>query len=186
MGCGMTCSSEVLRPEAARLWRGAINVLLLAGARSWAGEQKLSPAPEVVGPVRQRAHIAVRALAGRERSLQPLVAKVCELVADARWRPTEAAVMRYRRGGGISTHRDHRRFVYAVAVVCLDGEGVFSTFASRPGRAVSEWRCRPGDVVVLAGPDPADPLGVDPRPLHAVRPAGAERVSLTFRMELAS
>lgn len=177
---------ESARPARAHHHAAAIERAEIARLRLWADRQGFRPAPSCVGPVRQQAEIAVARLqSALPDPLGRLVARLQSLVAEPRWSPNEATVMRYPvAGAGISPHRDHRRFVHAIAVVSLEGEALFSTFDGTRKRTLTSWRCRPGDVVVIAGPDPARAEGADPRPIHGVAALGGARASLTLRMEV--
>ncbi|MDQ3849436.1 MAG: hypothetical protein M3296_02310, partial [Actinomycetota bacterium] len=147
----------------------------------------LERAPETVGPVRQRAEMAtVGDDAPEWEALAPLIARLRELVGDPRWHPNEATVMSYADArDGITPHRDQRRYLYAIAVLSVDGEARLEVYDDARRRVLGGWRCRPGDVVVLRGPDPAAaPDAGEVRPMHALSsPSGTGRSSLTLRMD---
>jgi hypothetical protein len=157
--------------------------------RSCVADWPLHEAPAQVGPVRQRARVAVikdecwasvRAVAG-------LAAELRSALGASSWTPNEATVMSYvGRKAGISPHRDHRRFGLFIAVISLGGQGRLTILADRAGdRVLADFGCRPGDLVLLRSVGLADPVdGSDPRPFHAVSgPSRGGRISLTFRMD---
>ena len=185
-GCHSSTVATFAPTEAVRYLEGAIDGALLTHARAWAATCELVRAPKRIGTVDQRADVSVvGAHEERWRPLARFLARVRDAVGDSRWQPNEATVMHYEEGtGGISAHRDHRCFVYAVAIVSLCGESTLEILDDTRTRRVASWRCRPGDVVVLRGPEPSTPEEVDLRPVHAVSDAGpGGRRSLTLRMD---
>ena len=98
------------------------------------------------------------------------------------WCPNEAWVQRYHgTGGGITVHKDLKRYRLLVAVFTLKGAAPFTVYRNRAGDAEMAWTAGTGSLVLLRGPG----LGgiEDGRPLHAVGgPDRGERVSLSFRM----
>ena len=124
----------------------------------------------------------------------PLIAALCaELTAVVHqqgsgiaglksWYPNEAWVQRYRgRSGGITVHKDQKRYRLLVAVFTVKGSATFTVCRNRAGDAEMAWTAGSGSLVLLRGPG----LGgiEDDRPLHAVGgPDSGERVSLSFRM----
>ncbi len=124
----------------------------------------------------------------------PLIAGLCaELIAVVHqqgsgiaglksWYPNEAWVQRYRsRTGGITVHKDLKRYRLLVAVFTVKGAAPFTVCRNRAGDAEMAWTAGPGSLVLLRGPGLGDIE--DGRPLHAVGgPDHGERVSVSFRM----
>jgi hypothetical protein len=99
------------------------------------------------------------------------------------WSATEITANRYEGpASGISAHRDHVRYVGAVAVLGLHGSARVEILASRTGPVVASWTSSPGDLLVIAGSDAY--AGSDPRPFHRVGPpVGGSRLSLCLRCD---
>jgi hypothetical protein len=144
----------------------------------------------VIGSVRQEGEsfeVRVEKLTSR----YPVLAYLCDELADqihrhgaSEWLPNEVAVQRYHpRSGGITPHRDHRRFALLVAVITVAGSAPFTVCRNRAGDPIRTWQASEGALVLLRGPGLAGK--VDGRPMHAVGGpiGGMPRTSIGIRMQ---
>lgn len=154
------------------------------------------PAPKQVGDVRQGFDLLVvrPPLGSGDPGLVPLLALSDEYAAllraqapDQPWladfAATDIYVQRYGPGsGGISPHRDGRRFIKLISVFSLGGPAQFRLCRDRRGSLLRRYRLAAGDLLLLRAPGFAGrPEG---GPLHAVSgPREEVRYSVSLRME---
>jgi hypothetical protein len=144
-------------------------------------------APSAVGLVRQEAEcIESRIPTHRpftDRLAAVLVRRLRAATGTLDWfEPNELVLMRYAHEGlSISAHRDHARYVAAVLVAGLAGQGVVSVVSDRSGAHVLEQvAVDAGEAYVLRGAG-SSTLG-ECRPMHVVETTRAPRVTLSLRM----
>lgn len=141
---------------------------------------RFDPLEAKVGRVSQSGEIHIDALPETTSHLKRLGEDLRSLVepwlsenhAAATGWPNEVSVMRYRRGEGISSHRDLSRYLWLVASVTLVGRASVSISGAAEPLVVG-----PGDVLLLAG------SGAGERPAHSVTTTSSVRVAATFRYD---
>ncbi len=82
---------------------------------------------------------------------------------------------------GISSHRDHIRYVGLAALVVLTGRACFCVCDDRAGAGAREIRAGPGDVILLRGPGYGARRA---RPFHFLSDITERRLSFGLRHDL--
>ena len=85
-------------------------------------------------------------------------------------------IAHYRYGEGISAHRDHLCYEWAVAICSLSGRAEFAVVGDKSeSQIIDSFITDPGDLMVLGA------TGYPERPLHRVHTISDDRTSVSFR-----
>lgn len=103
---------------------------------------------------------------------------------DPEFSMNELVLQRYPAGsGGISPHRDGKRFRCVIGILVLGGDGNFALCADREGNEARPLDGRPGRLILLRAPGFR---GIEARPFHFVSEVRSERTVLTLRYDTRS
>jgi hypothetical protein len=169
--------------------QGACPERLIDALRSAAHGVEWMAVPERVGSVTQVAEEA--RMSPEQPPWSILVSRLNDCWPPLRPLRPEVRLMRYSpRRGHITPHRDHRRYLHALATLTLIGSSDVLIHSDRSEeRLIDRSTTQPGHLMVLkawpitlSGQHTEKPAR-DPRPMHSVRPPGSgdTRISVTVR-----
>ena len=161
----------------AAIVHGVVPATPVARLLTEARGHELRQASRRVGVVEQLVYTRTLTIPSQTAPGVDALADAIAACANAGWHATEATISRYPPRGGISPHRDPRRFTGFVVTVTLSGTGEFTVTQDRSSRCMTRrWRVRSGDAVIVVQ-DPRQ----QPAPFHTISTGDIERWSITLR-----
>jgi alkylated DNA repair dioxygenase AlkB len=161
----------------AAIVHGAIPAMCVARLLTEARGHEHRLASKRVGVVEQLVYTRTLTIPTETAPSINALADAIAACARTGWHATEATVSRYPPRGGISPHRDPRRFSGLIVTVTLSGTAEFTVSQDRSSQCVTRrWLVRSGDAVIVVQ-DPRQ----QPAPFHAISTGEIERWSITLR-----